>query len=116
MKTENTRPGVMIYFNDIKPFTQFFRDEQLGELVRAILNYAQFGEWLSEDSDPAVRLALGVFKDKIDRDAEAYERKKLHGQYMTYARQAKEANRECLSEQEWIAMVTAQTKAANRSN
>ena len=106
----------MLYFNDIKPFAQFFSNEQFGALILAVLRYAEAGEWLPENSDPAVLLALGVLKDKIDRDAEAYERKKLHGQYMTYARQAKEANRECLSEQEWIAMVTAQANATSRIN
>lgn len=98
---ESSRPGVMIYFDDIRPFADYMTDEVLGAFFRALLNYAQFGEWVAEDCDQSVSIPLRVFKPKVDRDAEAYENKKLHGQYMTYVRLEKQKGFTPLSEESW---------------
>ena len=108
-----SRPGVMIYFEDIKPFTECYTDEQCGMLLRAIISYAENGEWIVDD-DSDIKIALKVLKPKIDRDAESYEKKKLHAQYMTYVREAKDAGRDYLSEQEWTSLTAAQRQHSNR--
>lgn len=92
----------MLYFDDTKPFLECLSDAQLGQLLRAVINYAESGEWVSESCDPTIKLALGIFKSKIDRDGVAYEKKKLHGQYMAYVRASKEQGKEYLAEQNWI--------------
>lgn len=113
MSESRTKPGVMIYFNDVRPFFRAFSKEQLGALFEAVVDYAENGEWPSADCDSGVILALDVLRDKIDRDGEAYERKKLHGQYMTYVRETKEDGRTPMPESQWVAMITAQIKAHN---
>ena len=111
---ENGRPGVMFYFNDLRPFTSYFTYEQLGMLLTAILAYGENCEWNDEDCDPDIRLAMMVLKPKIDRDRESYERKKLHGQYMAYVRLAKEKGETYLSEPDWIKTTVAMMQAQNR--
>lgn len=111
---EDGRPGVMLYFKDLKPFTSYFTNEQLGRLFSAILNYAEHGMWVDDDCDQNVKVALMVLQPKIDRDGESYERKKLHGQYMTYVRMAQDKGETYLSEKEWIATTTAMAKAHSR--
>ena len=111
---ENGRPGAMLYFNDLKPFTSFLTNEQLGVLLTAILNYAEHGLWVDDDCDPNVKVALMVLQPKIDRDGESYERKKLHGQYMTYVRMAQSNGETYLSETEWIETASAMAKAQSR--
>lgn len=113
MSETSTKPGVMVYFNDVRPFFRAFSNEQLGALFRAVVDYSENGEWPSSDCDSSVILALDVLRDKIDRDGAAYERKKLHGQYMTYVRETKEEGRTPIPESKWIAMITAQSKAHN---
>ena len=98
---ELSRPGVMIYFDDIRPFVDYMTDETLGALFRALINYAELGEWVDDDCDPNVMVPLRVMKPKIDRDAAAYENKKLHGQYMTYVRLAKQQGLNPVSEETW---------------
>ena len=96
------RPGVMIYFEDINPFIEDYTNEECGILLKTIVNYAENGKWVSDDCPSTIRIALKVLKPKIDRDAESYEKKKLHGQWMTYVRIAKENGRDYLSEETWI--------------
>jgi len=102
---ESSRPGVMIYFDDIRPFADYMTDEVLGAFIRALIDYAQFGEWVDDDCDPNVVVPLRIFKPKVDRDAEAYESKKLHGQYMTYVRLAKQQGLNPVSEEAWRASI-----------
>lgn len=111
---EDGRPGVMLYFKDLKPFTSYFTNEQLGSLFSAILNYAEHGMWVDDDCDQNVKVALMVLQPKIDRDGESYERKKLHGQYMAYVRLAKEKGETYLSEPDWIKTTVALVQAQNR--
>ena len=105
MKQERTRPGVMVYFEDFVAADQTMTDEQMGRFIRAIVHYAKDGEWQTFDDDPILRFAFIGAKPKIDRDGETYEKKKLHGQYMTYVREAKENGEKYLKESEWIEQI-----------
>lgn len=98
---ESSRPGVMIYFDDIRPFSDYMTNEVLGAFIRALIDYAQFGAWVTNDCPQEVLTPLRVFKPKVDRDAETYEKKKLHGNYMTYARLEKQKGLTPMSEEAW---------------
>lgn len=98
----NNRPGVMIYFDDFRPITDFLDDEQLGVLLRAVLSYAENGEWVGDDCDGNVRFVLNTLRPKIDRDAERYERSVLQKKHAVYSREQKKQGKEPLSFDDWL--------------
>lgn len=98
----NSRPGVMIYFEDFKPIIDYLNNEQLGLLLKAILAYAENGEWLGEDCDGNVRFVLNTLRSKIDRDAERYERSVLQKRHAAYSREQKRNGKEPMDFDAWI--------------
>lgn len=100
----NNRPGVMLYFEDFKPIIDYLNDEQLGTLLRAILSYAENGEWLGEDCDGNVRFVLNTLRPKIDRDGERYERSVLQRRYAVYSREQQRSGKEPMDFNSWIEM------------
>lgn len=66
-------PGVMLYFEEMRPIFSLLNDMERGQLLTAILDYAENG------IDPAlserVSVAWPFVKQKIDRDAETYRKK-----------------------------------------
>lgn len=107
MRTESTRPGVMLYFDDFKAITGFLTNEQVGILVKAILSYAETGEWVSADCDTNVHFALSTLRSKIDRDGERYQRSVLQRRHAVYVREAQKRGTEPLSFEEWLALEEA---------
>lgn len=104
-KTENKqRPGVMIYFDDFRPIADFLNDEQLGVLLRAVISYAESGEWLADDCDNSVRFALNTMKPKIDRDAERYEESIWQRKYAVYSRETRKQGKEPIAFEEWYSL------------
>lgn len=67
------RPGVMIYFS-LRPALKYLNDEQLGQLLRAILDYAECGE-VPDFLNPLLAMAWSFVVDRIDRDWESYQQK-----------------------------------------
>ena len=46
MESEKRRPGVMLYFTEMRPIFALLSVEERGELIMRILDYAEYGtEW-----------------------------------------------------------------------
>lgn len=63
------RPGVMIYFS-LRPALKYLNDEQLGQLLKAILDYPEHGEQ-PDFVDSLLGMAWSFVVSGIDRDWEA---------------------------------------------
>ena len=101
-----SRPGVMLYFDDVVPAIEAMDDGQLGALFRAIIAYARHGE--VPELDGMGKFAFAMLRPKIDRDGERYAKQKLHGLYMVYCRQLKLGEKK-LTEDEWIRSQLSET-------
>ena len=96
------RPGVMLYFDDIRPAINRLDPGQSGALLRSILDYAQYGA--VPELDPMTSLVFEMLMPKLDRDAERYEESREQRQYAVYAREKKKMGESCLSFAEWRLM------------
>ena len=96
------RPGVMLYFDDIRPAINRLDPGQSGALLRSILDYAQYGA--VPELDPMTSLVFEMLMPKLDRDAERYEESREQRQYAVYAREKKKMGETCLSFAEWRLM------------
>lgn len=81
-----TRPGVMIYFS-LRPVLKYLNDEQLGQLLRAILDYGEYGA-VPDFTEPLLAMAWSFVVTGIDRDWEAYREKMDKRKYAAYCREA----------------------------
>ena len=91
------RPGFMLYFDRLVPALAHLDDAQAGILLRAIVEYAQAGTIPTLDG--LTSFAFDMLRPGIDQDGEAYERKWIHGNYMTYARKCKGEGQTPISEE-----------------
>ena len=96
------RPGVMLYFDDIRPAINRLDPGQSGALLRSILDYAQYGA--VPELDPMTSLVFEMLMPKLDREAERYEESREQRQYAVYAREKKKMGETCLSFAEWRLM------------
>ena len=92
-------PGVMLYFDALRPAINRMDDAQCGALLRAILDYAQFGE--TPELDALTGMAFDMLVPKIDRDSERYKEGREQRQYAAYVREKKKTGEPCLSITEW---------------
>lgn len=73
MSLEKRPPGVMLYFAEMRPLLAFMTDEERGQILAAIFDYAEY------DAEPILsdRLAAAwpFIKNLIDRDVETYRKK-----------------------------------------
>ena len=94
------KPGVMIYFDSIRPALSRLDDSQLGALFRAIIEYAQTGA--VADLDNMAGFAFDSLRPKIDRDDERYQEQCQKSSYAVYCRETKKAGSQPLSFDQWI--------------
>ena len=98
------RPGVLIYFDDVRPFLNRSDDKTCGALFRAIIEYAQYGV-IPDNLDPLSGMAFEMLKPKIDRDSDSYKKKlektALAGEYSAYKAAETKANRKPLCFEDW---------------
>ena len=66
-----TKKSFLVYFDWEAPI-QELSNEELGELFRAMFNYAKHGE-LIDFEHRSLKLVFGFIKSAIDRDKDAYE-------------------------------------------
>lgn len=73
MSAEKRPPGVMLYFTETRPLLALMSDEERGQIIAAILDYAEY------DVEPELSARLSpawpFFKQMIERDAETYRKK-----------------------------------------
>lgn len=79
------RPGVMLYFS-IRPALKYLNDEQLGQLLRAILDYAEYGE-VPDFLEPLLAMVWSVVVSGIDWDWAHYLEKVEKRKYAAYCRE-----------------------------
>ena len=99
MADGKARPGVMIYFESVRPALSRLDNEQCGALFRAIIDYAEYGA--VSDLEPMTGMAFDLLRPKIDRDAEKYEESREQRQHAVYVREAKRRGEEPLTLYEW---------------
>ncbi len=87
MAKAKDRPGVMLYFDAIRPAITRLDDAQCGALLRSVMDYAQYG--VVPELDPMTGLAFDMLVPKIDRDAEHYEESREQRRYAVYVREKK---------------------------
>ena len=93
------RPGVMLYFDAVRPAISRLDETQCGVLLRSVMDYAQYG--VVPELDPMTGLAFDMLVPKIDRDAERYEESREQRQYAVYTREKKRSGEQPLSIAEW---------------
>ena len=96
---QKERPGVMLYFDAVRPAISRLDETQCGALLRSLMDYAQYG--VIPELDPMTGLAFDMLVPKIDRDAERYEETREQRQYAAYAREKKKTGESCLSFADW---------------
>lgn len=93
------RPGVMVYFDDIRPLQRWLSVEDAGALFLAILDYAQYGEVKELPGNASI--AFDVLKPHIDKDARTYADKCLKKKHAAYVRWARDRGQPELDFDEW---------------
>ena len=96
---QKERPGVMLYFDAVRPVINRLDTAQCGVLLRSVMDYAQYG--VVPELDPMTGLAFDMLVPKIDRDAERYEESREQRQYAGYVREKKRSGEPALSIAEW---------------
>ena len=96
---QKERPGVMLYFDAVRPAISRLNEAQCGVLLRSVMDYAQYG--VLPELDPMTGLAFDMLVPKIDRDAERYEESREQRQYAAYTREKKRSGEQALSIAEW---------------
>ena len=96
---QKERPGVMLYFDAVRPAISRLNEAQCGVLLRSVMDYAQYG--VVPELDPMTGLAFDMLVPKIDRDAERYEESREQRQYAAYTREKKRSGEQALSIAEW---------------
>lgn len=86
-KTEKEAPGVMIYFEDIRPMLDYLSKEQLGDLFTAIIDYGLGND--VPDFDGLLGMCFAFLKPKIKRDKEHYGEIVSKSKYAAYVRECK---------------------------
>ena len=99
MSDKKTRPGVMLYYDCIRPALKRLDDSQCGVLLRAIIDYAEYGVIL--ELDPMTGMAFDMLIPKLDRDAEKYEESREQRQYAVYVREKQKAGEPYMKITEW---------------
>ena len=99
MADGKARPGVMIYFESVRPALSRLDNEQCGALFRAIIDYAEYGA--VPDLEPMTGMVFDLLRPKIDRDAEKYEESREQRQHAVYVREAKRRGEQPLTLPEW---------------
>lgn len=92
------RPGFMLYF-DATPALDRLSDVEAGQLFRALLHYAQFGEVPTLDG--LAGFAFDLLRPRLDRDRQSYEDRCEKNRYTAYARETKRCGEEPANFETW---------------
>ncbi len=99
MSDKKARPGVMLYYDCIRPALKRLDDSQCGVLLRAIIDYAEYG--VIPELAPMTGMAFDMLIPKLDRDAEKYEESREQRQYAVYVREKQKAGEPYMKIAEW---------------
>ena len=82
MNERKQRPGVMLYFDTLCPALARLKNEQSGELLKGIVEYAMTGA--IPELDDMAGMAFDLLRPGIDRDEERYEDTREQRKYAVY--------------------------------
>lgn len=108
-------PGLMLYFEAIRPALNRLSNEQLGQLVRALVDYAEYGE-TADFNDPLLGYAFDALTPKIDRDHKRYSKKCADGKYAVYCRDMKRKGKEALDRDSWERSISTDNDSKTTDN
>ena len=95
------RPGFMLYF-DLVDALNSLDDVQAGQLFKALMAYAQWGE--VRPLTGVAEFAFRTARPRIDKDAERYADRCRKNLYYSYLRSAKQRGEPLLEYEEWEEM------------
>ena len=104
MNERKQRPGVMLYFDTLCPALARLKNEQSGELLKGIVEYAMTGA--IPELDDMAGMAFDLLRPGIDRDGERYEDTREQRKYAVYCREAKKRRETPCSFEEWQQMAS----------
>lgn len=96
------KPGVMLYFDVIGPLMNHLEDQELGALLRGMVDYSLTG--LAPELDPfsPVSMAWDVLLPHLDRDTERYRAKLEQSRYANYCKTQKQLGYTPLPRETWL--------------
>ena len=98
------KPGVMIYFKEIRGLTKRMSKDQKADLLDAIVDYAELGILPDFSNDPLLdSVFTGAFALSVDRDDERFTEKSLNRKYSNYVRWSEKDRAYIVSREEWRA-------------
>lgn len=97
-KEKSNKPGVMIYF-DIRRQVERLSREQCGDLLMAILDFAEFGT--EPTLDDMTGMCFDGLRPRIERDGKKYEDKVQKSKYAVYVRETEKHGEIPLDYAEW---------------
>ena len=99
-----TRPGVMIYFNVVRPFLDEMTDDEAGAFFRAVMDYAEYGADASLDGYG--KIAFNLMCPIIERDNDRYYETIDKRRYAVYCREAEKRGEKVKTFDEWLKTIT----------
>lgn len=95
-------PGVMLYFKDTRNLRKL-TDAEVGQLLRAVLAYAETGDLppFADDADSRVGLLWDTYQQIVDADTARYASKTTKSKYARYCGAEKAAGRAPIKFSEW---------------
>ena len=90
VEAEKRPPGVMLYFDKMRPIFALLSAEEGGELVQKILDYAEYGKQPVFASGDRLESLWPSVQKAIDLDAAAYQEKCERARKAVQARWNKE--------------------------
>lgn len=73
MSNEKRPPGVMLYYDKIRPILALLTDEERGKLLVAVLDYGESG--FEPCLDKRLSAVWPFIREMVDRDVDAYRAK-----------------------------------------
>ena len=88
-----------MYFEDLRPALKRFSDQELGQLFRAVFNYAESKQTAELAGEAG--LLFELLRPKLDRDEDRYRAACRQRRYAAYARETRRQGQIPESFDEW---------------
>jgi hypothetical protein len=83
---EKQKPGVLLYFADLRPMLNRLSDDELGVLFRAVIDFSEFGLEPSELPGMSA-FAFDILRPCLERDAQRYRKTVAQRKYAAFCRE-----------------------------
>ena len=100
MPEKSEKPGVLLYFSDIRPAIQRLSLKDRGALLTAIIDFAELG--IEPELRGMTGLCFDMLRPKIERDGERYKQAVEQRRYAVFCREAKKTGASPPAFEEWM--------------